>query len=126
MKPKEGKMMLSAVIFLCVQIAPKCNFKIYLLPVSFPGESLPLSTGNQITIKFTTVGPETAKGFHFVYQGQFSALSKIYVFIFTLFIKTIDNIFDTSWSFHIWISKHNYIVIMYNNIYIYIYFSAVE
>lgn len=34
------------------------------------GESLPLSTGNQITIKFTTVGAETAKGFHFVYQGQ--------------------------------------------------------
>lgn len=34
-----------------------------------PGESLPLSSGNQITIKFTTVGPETAKGFHFVYQG---------------------------------------------------------
>lgn len=34
------------------------------------GESLPLSSGNQITIKFTTVGPETAKGFHFVYQGQ--------------------------------------------------------
>lgn len=34
------------------------------------GESLPLSTGNQITIKFTTVGPENAKGFHFVYQGQ--------------------------------------------------------
>lgn len=34
------------------------------------GESLPLSTGNQITIKFTTVGPETAKGFHFVYQGR--------------------------------------------------------
>nr|XP_023830470.1 CUB and sushi domain-containing protein 3-like [Salvelinus alpinus] len=33
------------------------------------GESLPLSTGNQITIKFTTVGPETAKGFHFVYQA---------------------------------------------------------
>ena len=34
------------------------------------GESLPLSSGNQITIKFTTVGPETAKGFHFVYQGM--------------------------------------------------------
>lgn len=34
------------------------------------GESLPLSTGNQITIKFTTVGPENAKGFHFVYQGR--------------------------------------------------------
>ncbi|CAF99391.1 unnamed protein product, partial [Tetraodon nigroviridis] len=37
---------------------------------SHSGESLPLSTGNQITIKFTTVGPETAKGFHFVYQGR--------------------------------------------------------
>ncbi|KAM6972968.1 CUB and sushi domain-containing protein 3-like [Aplochiton taeniatus] len=36
---------------------------------SHSGESLPLSTGNQITIKFTTVGIETAKGFHFVYQA---------------------------------------------------------
>ncbi|KAG7501128.1 hypothetical protein JOB18_040546 [Solea senegalensis] len=36
---------------------------------SHSGESLPLSSGNQITIKFTTVGPETAKGFHFVYQA---------------------------------------------------------
>nr|XP_020453374.1 CUB and sushi domain-containing protein 3-like [Monopterus albus] len=32
---------------------------------SHSGESLRLSSGNQITIKFTTVGPETAKGFHF-------------------------------------------------------------
>ncbi|KAI4582045.1 hypothetical protein MJG53_009570 [Ovis ammon polii x Ovis aries] len=32
------------------------------------GESLPLSSGNQITIRFTSVGPITAKGFHFVYQ----------------------------------------------------------
>lgn len=110
MKPKEAKMMLSAVIFFFyVQITPKCDFKIYLLPVCFPGESLPLSTGNQITIKFSTVGPETAKGFHFVYQGQFSALSKIYMFIFTLFIQTIENIFGTSWSvFHICVSKYNY------------------
>ncbi|PWA15041.1 hypothetical protein CCH79_00008738 [Gambusia affinis] len=36
---------------------------------SHSGESLPLSSGNQITVKFTTVGPETAKGFHFVYQA---------------------------------------------------------
>ncbi|KAM9738006.1 CUB and sushi domain-containing protein 3 isoform 2-T2 [Menidia menidia] len=36
---------------------------------SHSGESLPLSSGNQITIKFTTVGSETAKGFHFVYQA---------------------------------------------------------
>ncbi len=93
--------------FWCVQITPKCNFKMYFLLVYFPGESLPLSTGNQITIKFTTVGPETAKGFHFVYQGQFSALSKMYMFIFTLFIQTIENIFGTSWSvFHICIPKH--------------------
>ena len=35
------------------------------------GETLPLSSGNKITIKFTTVGTETAKGFHFVYQGKF-------------------------------------------------------
>uniref|UniRef100_A0A3Q2QHC0 CUB and Sushi multiple domains 3 n=1 Tax=Fundulus heteroclitus TaxID=8078 RepID=A0A3Q2QHC0_FUNHE len=36
---------------------------------SHSGESLPLSSGNQIAVKFTTVGPETAKGFHFVYQA---------------------------------------------------------
>ncbi|XP_061670636.1 CUB and sushi domain-containing protein 3 isoform X2 [Syngnathoides biaculeatus] len=36
---------------------------------SHSGESLPLSSGNQITVKFTTLGPETAKGFHFVYQA---------------------------------------------------------
>lgn len=34
------------------------------------GESLPLSSGNQITVRFTSVGPITAKGFHFVYQGE--------------------------------------------------------
>ncbi|XP_034142652.1 CUB and sushi domain-containing protein 3 [Esox lucius] len=36
---------------------------------SLSGETLPLSSGNKITIKFTTVGPETSKGFHFVYQA---------------------------------------------------------
>ncbi|KAJ8013388.1 hypothetical protein DPEC_G00052750 [Dallia pectoralis] len=36
---------------------------------SHSGETLPLSSGNKITIKFSTVGPETAKGFHFVYQA---------------------------------------------------------
>ncbi|XP_034615478.1 CUB and sushi domain-containing protein 3 [Trachemys scripta elegans] len=36
---------------------------------SHSGESLPLSSGNQITIRFTSVGPVTAKGFHFVYQA---------------------------------------------------------
>ncbi|XP_059839979.1 CUB and sushi domain-containing protein 3 [Hypanus sabinus] len=36
---------------------------------SHSGESLPLSSGNQITIKFSSVGPVTAKGFHFVYQA---------------------------------------------------------
>lgn len=35
------------------------------------GETLPLSSGNKITLKFTTNGTETAKGFHFVYQGNF-------------------------------------------------------
>ncbi|KAG8570229.1 hypothetical protein GDO81_011162, partial [Engystomops pustulosus] len=36
---------------------------------SHSGESLPLSSGNQIIIKFTTTGPVTSKGFHFVYQA---------------------------------------------------------
>ncbi|XP_063029445.1 CUB and sushi domain-containing protein 3 isoform X1 [Melospiza melodia melodia] len=36
---------------------------------SHSGESLPLSSGNQITVRFTSVGPVTAKGFHFVYQA---------------------------------------------------------
>lgn len=36
------------------------------------GETLPLSSGNKITLKFTANGTETAKGFHFVYQGKTS------------------------------------------------------
>uniref|UniRef100_A0A8D3CAD4 CUB and Sushi multiple domains 3a n=1 Tax=Scophthalmus maximus TaxID=52904 RepID=A0A8D3CAD4_SCOMX len=36
---------------------------------SHSGETLPLSSGNKITLKFTTNGTETAKGFHFVYQA---------------------------------------------------------
>ncbi|XP_028834623.1 CUB and sushi domain-containing protein 3-like isoform X3 [Denticeps clupeoides] len=36
---------------------------------SHSGETLPLSSGNEITIKFTTTGPNAAKGFHFVYQA---------------------------------------------------------
>lgn len=34
------------------------------------GETLPLSSGNKITLKFTANGTGTAKGFHFVYQGK--------------------------------------------------------
>ncbi|GAA6095651.1 CUB and sushi domain-containing protein 3, partial [Tachysurus ichikawai] len=37
---------------------------------SHSGEPLPLSAGNEITIKFTAEGLNTAKGFHFVYQGK--------------------------------------------------------
>uniref|UniRef100_A0A669CUG9 CUB and Sushi multiple domains 3 n=1 Tax=Oreochromis niloticus TaxID=8128 RepID=A0A669CUG9_ORENI len=36
---------------------------------SHSGETLPLSSGNKIMLKFTTNGTETAKGFHFVYQA---------------------------------------------------------
>ncbi|XP_072548530.1 CUB and sushi domain-containing protein 3 isoform X2 [Salminus brasiliensis] len=36
---------------------------------SHSGEPLPLSSSNEITIRFTTEGPDTAKGFHFVYQA---------------------------------------------------------
>ncbi|KAM6968265.1 CUB and sushi domain-containing protein 3-like [Aplochiton taeniatus] len=36
---------------------------------SHSGETLPLSSGNKITVKFTTSAQETAKGFHFVYQA---------------------------------------------------------
>uniref|UniRef100_A0A673CRR4 CUB and Sushi multiple domains 3a n=1 Tax=Sphaeramia orbicularis TaxID=375764 RepID=A0A673CRR4_9TELE len=36
---------------------------------SHSGETLPLSSGNKITLKFTTNGTDTAKGFHFVYQA---------------------------------------------------------
>jgi len=37
----------------------------------FIGEPLPLSSANEITIRFKTEGPNTAKGFHFVYQGVY-------------------------------------------------------
>ncbi|KAG7260564.1 hypothetical protein CRUP_000117 [Coryphaenoides rupestris] len=36
---------------------------------SHSGETLPLSSGNKITLRFTTAGEQTAKGFHFVYQA---------------------------------------------------------
>uniref|UniRef100_A0A668ASR4 CUB and Sushi multiple domains 3 n=1 Tax=Myripristis murdjan TaxID=586833 RepID=A0A668ASR4_9TELE len=36
---------------------------------SHSGETLPLSSGNKITVKFTANGTDTAKGFHFVYQA---------------------------------------------------------
>ncbi|MED6265319.1 CUB and sushi domain-containing protein 3 [Characodon lateralis] len=36
---------------------------------SHSGETLPLSSGNKITLKFTANGTYTAKGFHFVYQA---------------------------------------------------------
>ncbi|XP_027868688.1 CUB and sushi domain-containing protein 3-like isoform X1 [Xiphophorus couchianus] len=36
---------------------------------SHSGETLPLSSGNKITLKFTANGTDTAKGFHFVYQA---------------------------------------------------------
>ncbi|KAJ7400650.1 hypothetical protein BTVI_103420 [Pitangus sulphuratus] len=47
-------------------VGHNCVYSI-TVPKEF-GESLPLSSGNQITVRFTSVGPITAKGFHFVYQ----------------------------------------------------------
>ncbi|KAF4798122.1 hypothetical protein TURU_067376 [Turdus rufiventris] len=47
-------------------VGHNCIYSI-TVPKEF-GESLPLSSGNQITVRFTSVGPITAKGFHFVYQ----------------------------------------------------------
>ncbi|OXB61989.1 hypothetical protein ASZ78_005406, partial [Callipepla squamata] len=48
-------------------VGHNCVYSI-TVPKEF-GESLPLSSGNQITVRFTSVGPITAKGFHFVYQA---------------------------------------------------------
>ncbi|KAM9805514.1 CUB and sushi domain-containing protein 3-like [Syngnathus typhle] len=36
---------------------------------SHSGETLPLSSGNKVTLKFSSNGIDTAKGFHFVYQA---------------------------------------------------------
>lgn len=62
----------------CYLWAPSFGFSFLtgFIFVTFKGEPLPLSSGNEITIKFTTEGPNTAKGFHFVYQGiaSFTAL----------------------------------------------------
>lgn len=41
------------------------------------GESLPLATTNQILIKFSSKGQSTAKGFHFVYQGEYSCVLEL-------------------------------------------------
>lgn len=78
---KNAKLTKVACVVKCATFRRSVRFKVAKLKKCFEaclfffssaGESLPLSTGNQITIKFTTVGPETAKGFHFVYQGQFN------------------------------------------------------
>lgn len=42
----------------------------FLLCICNLGETLPLSSGNKIMLKFTANGTGTAKGFHFVYQGK--------------------------------------------------------
>lgn len=36
----------------------------------FPGETLPLATSNQIMLKFNAKSGQSARGFHFVYQGN--------------------------------------------------------
>lgn len=50
------------------------------------GETLPLSSGNKITLRFTANGTETAKGFHFVYQGKRSAYLFICLVVFFMFV----------------------------------------
>uniref|UniRef100_A0A803VYI3 CUB and Sushi multiple domains 2 n=1 Tax=Ficedula albicollis TaxID=59894 RepID=A0A803VYI3_FICAL len=44
---------------------------------SHSGESLPLATTNQILIRFSSKGQSTAKGFHFVYQGEFRCVLEV-------------------------------------------------
>ena len=41
----------------------------------FPGETLPLATSNQILLRFSAKSGASARGFHFVYQGEESPVS---------------------------------------------------
>lgn len=66
-----------AVLLFVLTVSYKRDYMISNDPDAFtyhifyiPGETLPLSSGNKITLKFTTNGTDTAKGFHFVYQGK--------------------------------------------------------
>lgn len=40
----------------------------------FSGETLPLATSNQIMLKFNAKSGQSARGFHFVYQGNVNFL----------------------------------------------------
>lgn len=71
--------------------AEKCSRRFML--ICHAGETLPLSSGNKITLRFTANGTETAKGFHFVYQGKHS----FYLFIYLLPL--------CSWTFWSWFSQ---------------------
>ena len=42
------------------------------------GETLPLATSNQIMLRFNAKSGQSARGFHFVYQGNFVALYLTY------------------------------------------------
>lgn len=40
-----------------------------------PGETLPLATSNQIMLRFNAKSGQSARGFHFVYQGNWHSVS---------------------------------------------------
>lgn len=50
---KKKTLLVSLTVYLCV-----------------PGETLPLATSNQIMLRFNAKSGQSAKGFHFVYQGN--------------------------------------------------------
>lgn len=52
----------------------KIHFEIIVIYVFcfvfFSGETLPLATSNQIMLRFNAKSGQSARGFHFVYQGN--------------------------------------------------------
>lgn len=52
----------------------KIHFEIIVMYVFcfvfFSGETLPLATSNQIMLRFNAKSGQSARGFHFVYQGN--------------------------------------------------------
>lgn len=62
------------------------TLRFYLFPLSqdcvsiclfISGETLPLATSNQIMLRFNAKSGQSAKGFHFVYQGNSASVSEL-------------------------------------------------
>ena len=63
------------------------------LSIIVTGETLPLATSNQIMLRFNAKSGQSARGFHFVYQGNSRCL-----FLFWSYFKHTHTYFWKSWT----------------------------